>query len=315
MTTPFKRAKEFSELKLQKLREEISSGVPAEATVVTCGSYARREASLLSDIDYFTVLPGSAPSESPPEPPWLEAMDRSIVALVPKVAAEDGAFKNVEYHDDMLHNIGGNKDSNAKISRRILLLLEGEWLANEVGFKNLRREILGHYIKNTITDHQLALFLLNDIIRYYRTIAVDYEFKTEESSKPWAIRNIKLIFSRKLLYASGLFSVAMTADHAYAEKISRLEYLFDLPVVDRMVDICGGAAMEKVLACYNHFLEMIERPELRSHLDQLPKTKAGRDDAQFRRLKNEGHHFTRHILALFENIFGSVHPIRRAVIF
>jgi len=157
--------------------------------------------------------------------------------------------------------------------------------------------------------------LLNDIIRYYRTVAVDFEFKTVESSKPWAIRNIKLMFSRKLLYASGLCSVALTADAAHAEKIRLLEELFDLPVIDRMVDICGESAMTKVLSGYNRFLEQIEDASFRKHLDGLPMDHNGRSDPQYRKLKNEGHHFTRHIMALFENTFGSVHPIRRAVIF
>ncbi|MGD0143136.1 MAG: hypothetical protein ABSC92_08260 [Rhizomicrobium sp.] len=315
MTTPYQRAKQFSDLKLETLRASAGSIVPSNAAVITCGSFARREASILSDIDYFVVLPGTRPATVTAPPAWLATLDAAIKAIVPKAPADDGAFKKVDYFDDMLHNIGGNDDSNGKITRRILLLLEGEWLANESAFRNLRHEVLKRYIQDTITDHQLALFLLNDIIRYYRTVAVDYEFKTEEMSKPWAIRNIKLIFSRKLLYASGLFSVAMTADHAYADKIGTLEKFFELPELDRMIAICGEAPMEKVAGCYNNFLEKLESPEFRTRLDLLSKDQSGRRDEEFRKLKNEGHHFTRHILALFENTFGSVHPIRRAVIF
>ena len=315
MTTAFDRAKAFSEDNLQTLRNKIPGLVPDGVTVITSGSYARREASNQSDIDYFAVAPGENLSAEAEDPPWLTTLDAAVISVVPKSPSEDGAFKDIEYQADMLHNIGGIKDSNSKITRRILLLLEGDWLANEKGFRDLRREILERYVRDSITDHQLALFLLNDIIRYYRTVAVDFEFKTFESSKPWAIRNIKLMFSRKLLYASGLFSVAMTADAAYAEKVRLLEELFDLPVIDRMLEICGDAAMTKVLSCYNHFLEQVENSDFRKHLNGLPMDHEGRGDAKFRKLKNEGHHFTRHILALFENTFGSVHPIRRAVIF
>ena len=165
-----------------------------------------------------------------------------------------------------------------------------------------------------MTDHQLALFLLNDIIRYYRTVAVDYEFKTSEKgeSKPWAIRNIKLVFSRKLLYASGLFSIGMTADRARDEKIKILEELFELPVIDRMKRICGKSKVEGILESYNTFLEELENPEVR---ERLLNFKIKRDDPIFRRVKNEGHHFTRELLKLFESTFDSTHPIRRAVIF
>ena len=178
-----------------------------------------------------------------------------------------------------------------------------------------RREILERYIQEGMTDHQLALFLLNDIIRYYRTIAVDYEFKTSKGadSKPWAIRNIKLVFSRKLLYASGLFSIGMTADRARDDKIQILEELFELPVIDRMKRICGESRLEGILESYNKFLGDLENPEVRERLANLKRTE--RQDPIFRRVKNEGHHFTRELLKLFENTFDPTHPIRRAVIF
>lgn len=213
--------------------------------------------------------------------------------------------------------IGGENDSNKRITRRILLLLEGDWLVNEEGLRDLRREILEHYIQETMTDHQLALFLLNDIIRYWRTMAVDYEVRTSDSKgpkKPWAIRNIKLMFSRKLLYSSGLFSIALTADQTRSKKIKILEDLFSLPVVERMIDICGKRAMQPALKSYDLFLECISDSEKRQRLEHLCQKDRQNCDI-FRGLKNEGHLFTRELLKLFENRFDSTHPIRRAVLY
>jgi hypothetical protein len=234
---------------------------------------------------------------------------------VPIEPAEGGAFSNVEARDAMLHNIGGEHDNNAKMTRRMLFLLEGEWLFNREGLTTVRRQILERYIGSGISDHQLALFLLNDVIRFYRTMAVDYEFKTGEgpTPKPWGIRNIKLVFSRKLLYASGLFSVGVTADRSWAQKIDLLDTLFDMPVIDRMVEICGHTKMEPVLASYDHFLQRLEEPAVRELLKNLKREE--REHSVFRELKNEGHNFTRELMKLFEATFDSTHPIRRAVIF
>jgi len=49
---------------------------------------------------------------------------------------------------------------------------------------------------------ETSRFLLHDLIRYYRTICVDFEYKTYENGKPWGDRNIKIQFSRKFLYFS-----------------------------------------------------------------------------------------------------------------
>src|SRR6266536_429650 len=298
-------AKKYSDEKLDLLREAIKDLVPPDEMVLINGSFARREASEGSDVDFYIVT-----REKDLEPKWADQVKDAIEKIVPIGPAEDGAFYHVEQLETLISNIGGERDDNHNITRRMLLLLEGEWLFNEVGLKDIRRKVLEHYIADGITDHQLALFLLNDIVRYYRTMAVDYEFKTVETKKvkPWAIRNVKLIFSRKLLYASGLFSVATTAERTRLQKISELERLFGLTVIDRMQAICGAAA-RPMLQSYDHFLSQLEDTSTRDHLKSLPKEQR-QHDIVFRELKNEGHHFTRELLKLFENTFDSTHPIR-----
>jgi hypothetical protein len=305
------RAKKYSKEKLNDLRANLSGLVPPDEVVLTCGSYARCEASEHSDIDFFIIAQEHGSNGQTTDPKVVDLIRAAINKIVPVEPAEGGAFAAVEFREALLQNIGGENDSNHKITRRMLILLEGEWLFNQGGLKRARRQILERYIGDGMTDHQLALFLLNDIIRYYRTMCVDYEFKTSEGEKPWGIRNIKLVFSRKLLYLSGLFSVAMTADLARDRKIETLERLFDMPVIDRMIEICGRAKMEAVLASYDHFLDRMEDASVRQKLKELKTSE--RNDLLFRELKNEGHHFTRELLKLFESTFDSTHPIRRAV--
>ena len=319
MPTAYECSLIYSECKLKKLRSRLKEFQLGDDIVMVCGSYARREASEYSDSDFYIV------SDNPDKDPSLiQSVKSEVKEVLPNGPSENGAFGDIVNKEEMLQNIGGQGDTNENLTRRVLLLLEGEWLFNEQGLQDLRREILERYIRKEMTDHQLALFLLNDIIRYYRTVAVDYEFKTFESNnpKPWGIRNIKLVFSRKLLYASGLFSVAITADREREKKISILEDLFKLPVMERMKSICGTSKMEPVLESYNFFLEKLEDPQVRGFLMELKNEKRDdpcfrkkRDDPRFRELKNEGHRFTRELLKLFESTFDSTHPIRRAILF
>ena len=215
----------------------------------------------------------------------------------------------------MLKNIGGEEDRNSNITRRILLLLEGEWLLNESRFHELRREVLEKYIPDTVEKDHLAMFLLNDVVRYYRTIAVDYEFKTSGSAetKPWATRLLKLVFSRKLLYASGLFSIAMTHEKERQGKIDVLSELFSQPVIERMNAICGEDKMQPVIDSYNLFLKALEDNEKRTHLEGLGRE--CRNDSIYRKLKNEGHQFTNRLVELFHSTFERDHPIHLRVVF
>lgn len=311
MQEAYERARAFSDKKIDSLRQSLREKLPPDTAAITFGSYARREASEESDIDYIVV------SDKDQGPAFIShymtIAERIVGDVVPIEPSPGGAFAKNVLRDELLKNLGGKNDTNDNLTRRLLLILEGEWLTNEPQFTAIREELIAIYIKATPRDHQIALFLLNDIIRYWRTMTVDYMYKTTEDSKPWGIRNIKLIFSRKLMYASGLFSVGLTADKSEQGKNDLLKYLFSLPALDRIMEICHDGDGKRIRKIYNFFLEYLEDPLIREKLKKVAP--GNHDDPIFRDIKNQGHNFTRELLGAYERIFHMTHPIRRAVLF
>jgi len=161
MKTPYYRSAEFSNSKLDEVRNEIAKLTVGDHVVLVCGSYARREASSRSDFDFFIISDDDDGKRSIA----CNGLIDSIRDVVKNMPAKDGAFGRVVNRHSLLHHVGGEEDSNRNITQRILFLLEGDWLSNKEGFHGFRREILEKYIRESMTDHQLALFLLNDIIR------------------------------------------------------------------------------------------------------------------------------------------------------
>jgi predicted nucleotidyltransferase len=306
----FASTKEFSERRLAVLREKLGAVVPSGELIVTCGSYARREAVRDSDLDFYSLSSASLK----PKPPWFEGLERTVVEIVGKLPSRDGAFSEITKKSALLKNFGGRHDTNNSITRRMLYLLEGEYLTEKDDFIALRRDIIKKYVDNTKADHQIAFYLLNDIVRYWRTMAVDYAQKTSEKKKPWAIRNVKLVFSRKLIYASGLFTVALTADRRADDKVEILERLFAMTPIERIKYICGEESSKRLFQIYDMFLDKMADDSVRNHLEALLLQEKGTDPI-FREIKNEAHYFSRELMGLFERTFHASHPIHMAVIF
>lgn len=309
---------------IDSLRRELDSALTGSAfkdrlTIVTTGSFGRGEASAESDLDLFIFFDSDKSEDS------LSEEKKSIQSVVDKYikksAGDTGTFGSeaVVNFSEMLQNLGGDKDLNVLLTRRMLFLLEGKWLYGEERFKEYRTDLLNKYIKAGDPEKQISRFLLNDIIRYYRTIATDFEFKVTENSKSWGLRNVKLRFSRKLLYFGGVISVAETAFVAQAEKNELIANILDKTVLERVQDIgAKNAHTPEILNIYQDFLATIECPKNREILESV--TKGNRTDSHlFLQMRERSKEFSKvldnWIKLQYPDDTNGPHPIHNALIF
>ena len=260
------RARRNSEAGIKMLRQLAAEvyGKDSGLIIGANGSFARREATTGSDIDLFYLICGN----SEPKADLREAFEAKVKACGFKLPSEGGVFSEALRTNELLINIGGSEDTNTSLTRRLLLLLEGEWLFNHSEYVKIRRELLTKYVSEKTPKNKIALFLLNDIIRYWRTICVDYEYKTSDGKKAKGIRLVKLRFSRMLLVFGGIIAIAETFDLEAPHKIERLEYLLSLDVLERVRTVVGDKA-ENLILLYNAFLTALDNNDIRQKLSNL----------------------------------------------
>ena len=169
------------------------------------GSLARGEFTSGSDVDYFILaIDGSAADDAADQKVFRDALGAEGF----KMPSTGGVFERTLPTSALLGPIGGDDDHNETLTRRMLFLLEGEWIFNSEGFEQLRRKLVTTYVSDDLESDKIPLYLLNDIVRYWRTICVDYEHKTANHQKAKPLRLAKLRISRMLLCFAGMIAVA-----------------------------------------------------------------------------------------------------------
>jgi hypothetical protein len=157
---------------------------------------------------------------------------------------------------------------------RLLLLLESCPVTGDQAWCATREAILAGYLATRSRDHRPPLFFLNDVVRYWRTIAVDFEGKDRaRAGQGWGLRNGKLRTSRKLLFASALLPILECHRLARSEMPEFLRAQFAVTPLDRVAS--AFVAYEaydvgaRLLAAYDRFLQLLDDPDARAELAVL----------------------------------------------
>lgn len=120
--------------------------------------------------------------------------------------SNDGVYLKFLHVEDVLKHIGRREDDYVNaFTARMLMMLESSWLYNEKKFVLFRNKIIKFYFDD-FHDHSkdfMPIFLINDILRFWRTLCLNYESgrqwrsqKDELKRAKGHLDNLKLKFSR-----------------------------------------------------------------------------------------------------------------------
>ena len=314
-------ARERSAAGLAGLSRDLAEiRLPEQTSVVLLGSWGRSEVTGLSDLDWLVVDASAERAPKPvgaPVPRAQLTLDPDfpgapaevhlgdLAAVMQRHGAEpgtQGTFGTAVHVDDLVNHIGLEEDSNRNLTQRMLLVLESVAATGAPHHQEAVQRIITTYLEGRTGDYRPPRFLLNDLIRYWRTIAVDYEGKRRaQDDRKWAVRNVKLRTARKVLFAGGLLPLLACRELRAEQMPEFLAAQFRAPAADRIAHafLAWDASDEGVraLSAYDGALALLSREDTRSRLDALSPEDA-REDPLFQQLRRRGHELESGLLAL-----------------
>ncbi len=291
MTNQLAARRSQSNRGLARVRDEAASrlsnivGDEPLAIYVT-GSFGRLEARFPhgSDLDLFFLY---GPRDGSPESrlsrlTWFE-LAAELIRITRDLEFEefsrDGAFLQVHNVWHIGKQLGSqHEDAENGFTARLLLLLESRHVLNEDLYLSFMEQTIDFYYSDYPANRGTfrPTFLINDILRFWRTLCLNYEHKRsrkrredmhEDPSASWradsALDNLKLRFSRMSTCYSMVIALAAEPTPVTPERVLELCLT---PPTDRWAIAVGHASPaaqdearekhERILETYEYFLDL-----------------------------------------------------------
>ena len=185
--------------------------------------------------------------------------------------SNDGEYLKVYFMEDLTSRTGSPRDDSENLfTTRMLLMLESQAIAHEHIYGEHLRTILKLYYRDrTATSQFRPIFLLNDLLRYWRTLCLNYEERRHDADWPFRKKNVNLKFSRMLtVFGTVLPLIAEPADSA-----SKLASLCTKTPLERLatgLDLLGDESLANrwpgILDVYEEFLSWKEKDDVENFL-------------------------------------------------
>jgi hypothetical protein len=269
-----------------ELAARLSSIAPPQVAIYVTGSFGRLEARYPagSDLDVFFLYAPDDDPEGDKDLPRLEwfRLIAGTIDVAEKLRFEpfskDGEFLKAHNVKRIGRQLGSrHEDAENVFTARILLLLESQYLVNERLYDELLLETIKFYFGDYATNRERfrPQSLINDILRYWRTLCLNYEHSrnklrssTDDSEGQAAFRakstldNLKLRHSRLALCFSMIAVLGSEPAGMSPERVRELCRIVPSERWEHAADQCrenrarAHAVMRELLARYEEFLEL-----------------------------------------------------------
>ncbi len=282
-----------------------------DASVVLMGSWGRAEVTAGSDDDFMLLVHGVERDD-------VEPSVASVGDVLDSSPGTQGIFGVPVFSDRLVHDIGLDQDDNSNLTRRMLFLLESAPVTGSDAYRAVRNEVLDRYLDESVKAYRPPRFLLNDVVRYWRTICVDFAGKEHEGPKKWGLRNAKLRTSRKILFAGGLLPVLECFRFDLGKIREYLEGQLDMVPTDRIAQcFLVHNAVEpgaRTFGAYDEFIERMNDEEFRNDLGNVVRDNCA-DSSAFADIQRIGHELQDGLLALLYETRALPQVVRDYAIF